>query len=93
MPGSFQGETLIGWRADSRAVFVYRMGEVPARIQAVDIESGARTLLRELLPSDPAGVWRVHPVRITPDERGYAYSFDRTFSRLYLVDGLGAGAK
>jgi len=88
VPGSFADEALIGWRADSRAVFVHRVDAVPARVEDVDIDSGARTLVRELMPADPAGVWRIHSVRVTPDERAYAYSFDRAFSRLYVVDGL-----
>ena len=54
----------------------------------VNVKTGKRTLFTQLLLSDSAGVQRVVPIRIAPDERSYAYSYTRTISTLYLIDGL-----
>ena len=37
---------------------------------------------------DPAGIWLISPVVVTPDEKSYAYSFTRSLADLYVVDGL-----
>ena len=41
----------------------------------------------ELTPSDPAGVASIGQVRLTPDGKSCVYSFKRTLSELYLVEG------
>ena len=38
-------------------------------------------------PSDPAGVASIGQVRLTPDGKSCVYSFKRTLSELYLVEG------
>jgi hypothetical protein len=40
------------------------------------------------MPSDPAGVERIGPIRMTPDGKTYVYGYHRTLADLYLVDGL-----
>jgi hypothetical protein len=40
------------------------------------------------MPFDTAGVVSITPPKITPDGRSYAYSYIRTLSDLYLVEGL-----
>jgi hypothetical protein len=40
------------------------------------------------MPYDPAGVIRISPVVLTPDLKANAYSYRRTLSSLYLVEGL-----
>lgn len=44
--------------------------------------------MRTLAPNDSAGVTAIVNVRITPDGKSYAYSFDRELSDLFLVDGV-----
>jgi hypothetical protein len=39
------------------------------------------------MPADAAGVPEVRPLP-TPNGDGYVYSYDRTLSELYLLDGL-----
>ena len=51
-------------------------------------ETGDRTLWKTLAPSDPAGVPSINAVSLSSDGRFYAYSFDRTLSDLYLVEGV-----
>jgi eukaryotic-like serine/threonine-protein kinase len=80
-------DTPLIWRDDGRVLFV-RQGRLPARIYALDVETGQRTLVREIAPRDPLGVGDVYDIRLTPDGKAYAYVFIRTISSLYQVTGL-----
>ncbi len=75
------------WAADGKSFFVFRMGEIPARVQRIDVESGRATLWKELAPPDTAGV-AVRAVVMTPDERSYAYSCQHYQSALYVVKNV-----
>jgi Tol biopolymer transport system component len=75
------------WRGDGRVLFV-RQGQLPARIFALDVETGQRTLVREIAPRDPLGVDAVVDVRLTPDGKSYAYVYIRSIFSLYQVTGL-----
>jgi RNA polymerase sigma factor (TIGR02999 family) len=81
-------EQPIRWSADGRALFVFRPGELPARVHRVDVETGKRELWRELMPPDPAGVDGVAWLKMTPDASLYAYGYIRVLNDLYLVEGL-----
>jgi Tol biopolymer transport system component len=86
--GRFEDDVLIGWSSDGRSLYSYRVGDLPGRIYRIDIKTGARTVWKELMPADPAGVWRIHPVRVTPDGRSYAYTYNRWLDDLYVYEGL-----
>ncbi len=88
VPGDFEGHMLIGWTSDGRALYSYRMADLPGRIYRLDLATGELKVHRELLPADPAGIWRIHPVRITPDGSSYAYTYNRRVGDLYVFDGL-----
>ena len=88
VPGVQTGELSAGWSGDSRALFVYRYVDLPARIRRIDLASGKGTMVGEVLPSDPGGVEGIGPVTITPDGSHFAYSYMRTLSQLFLVRGL-----
>ena len=77
----------IQWAADGRGFFVFRLGEIPARVERVDVETGRRTLWKELAPPDTAGV-AVRGVTMTPDGKSYAYSCQQYLTTLYLVENL-----
>lgn len=81
-------DTPIQWSGDGRYIYVYRAGEIPAKVYRTDIETGGKQFLKELMPSDPVGVWAVGPILLTPDGRAYAYNYFRSLSDLSLVDGL-----
>jgi dipeptidyl aminopeptidase/acylaminoacyl peptidase len=78
------------WDGDRRYMFVRELGNagVGAPIFRVDVKTGARTLWNTLAPSDPAGVKLISFVSLSSDGQSYAFSFDRTLSDLYLVEGL-----
>lgn len=87
-PGLAPNEVPIQWSPDGRRLYAYRHGELPAPVFSVDVVSGRREPLRELIPRDPAGVMDVATVRITPDGKSYVYSYNQLLSVLYLVEGL-----
>lgn len=86
--GIEKGEVPTGWTADGRSFYVFRRGELPAKVFRVDIATGRRVLWKELMPSDVTGVVGVGNFVITPDGRSYAYSYSRNLSDLYVVDGV-----
>ena len=45
----------MGWSRDSRAVYVQQGFEVPARIERVDLASGARTVVQQVAPVGEVG--------------------------------------
>jgi Tol biopolymer transport system component/predicted Ser/Thr protein kinase len=83
-----QGDTAVGWSADGRSIFIYRAGELPAKVYRLDLGTGQKTLWKQLMPADDAGVTDIGPILITPDAKTYVYEYGRTLSDLYLVDGL-----
>jgi eukaryotic-like serine/threonine-protein kinase len=86
--GMQPGEVPVEWTADGRALYIYRGGELPAKLYRLEIESGNRTLWKQLMPPDPAGVEFIGPVLPTPDGKSYVYGYRRLLSDLYLVEGL-----
>jgi tRNA A-37 threonylcarbamoyl transferase component Bud32/WD40 repeat protein len=88
VPGAFSGHMLIGWTSDGRALHSNRLTDLPGRIYRLDLATGEAKVLREMLPADPAGIWRIHPIRITPDGSSYAYTYTRRVGALYVFDGL-----
>ncbi|HEY7574508.1 MAG TPA: protein kinase, partial [Thermoanaerobaculia bacterium] len=73
---------------DGRSLYLWRRGEVPARVTRLDLSNGKREVWKDLIPADPAGVERISNVLVTPDGKGYAYCFARLLSDLFVVEGL-----
>jgi Tol biopolymer transport system component len=88
VPGLQQGETSLGWTADSRSIFIMRQSAMPGVVEVVDVASGARRPWKEFMPPDPTGIELVGPAVITPDEKTYVYSTRRVLSDLYLATGM-----
>jgi Tol biopolymer transport system component len=88
VPGIEVGEQPIQWSADAKAIYFFRPGDLPAKVYRLDLSTGNRTLWKELMPSDSAGVSRLGPIVITPDGKSCLYGYHRVLSDLYLVEGL-----
>jgi dipeptidyl aminopeptidase/acylaminoacyl peptidase len=86
--GLLPGEVPVAWTDDGRSLYVYKGGELPAKVYRLEVASGNRTLWKQLMPPDPAGVEFVGPVLPTPDGKSYVYGYRRLLSDLYLVEGL-----
>src|SRR6516225_3545341 len=88
IPGFSPGDEPIRWSDDSDPLFVSPSGEMPAGIYRLNVTTGERTLLKQLMPSDPAGVENIGPILITPDGKTCVYGYHRALSDLYSVEGL-----
>jgi len=86
--GINQGEQPITWSGDGQSLYIYQPGELPARVYRLDLKSGKRTLWKELMPSDPAGVENIGPIYMTPDAKSCVFGYHRMLADLYLVEGL-----
>jgi len=82
------GEQPVAWSLDGRSLYIYRPGELPAKIYRLDLATSQKTFLRQLMPSDAAGVETIGPILLTPNAKTCVYGYHRTLSDLYLVDGL-----
>jgi hypothetical protein len=61
---------------------------MPAHVFVLDVATGRRTLWKDILPPDPAGILGLWPILITPDGKSYAYSYRRILGDLYLAEGF-----
>jgi hypothetical protein len=61
---------------------------MPARVERIDVVSGATHPWKEPRPADPAGVFAITSVVVTPDGRSYAYTFSSALGSLYLAEGV-----
>jgi serine/threonine protein kinase len=86
--GVEKGEIPIRWSADGAAIYVYRPTALPAQVWRIDLAAGRRELWKEFRPIDPAGVYRIAPVCMTPDASAYAYNALRNLSDLYVAENL-----
>jgi dipeptidyl aminopeptidase/acylaminoacyl peptidase len=88
IPGLNPGEQPITFSSDSRSLYVYQPGELPALVNRLDLQSGQRSLWKQLMPSDPAGVETIGPILMTPDGKTCVFGYHRMLADLYLVEGL-----
>ena len=86
--GVGDGEDVVGWSTDGRAVFTMAGHVVPVRVDRVELASGRRTIVLELSPADLKGVVSIPEVALAHDGAVYAYSYQQTRSELYLVKGF-----
>ncbi len=88
VPSVLPGEGPTGWSADSRSLYVMERGHVPANVFRIDLSTGQRSLWKSLEPADAAGIDAIGRVLLSADSKSYVYSYVRTLSDLYLVEGL-----
>jgi Tol biopolymer transport system component len=88
VPGWLPQDFWITWSADGRSAYVYHDEKTSAPVYKLDLATGKRDLVTTLAPSDPAGVTAVVNVRMTPDGKSYAYSYDLELSDLFIVENV-----
>lgn len=86
--GMEPGDLPIIWNQDGRSIYLYRTGEVPAKVYQLDLATGKKTVRKEIAPIDTTGVSTIGPIQMTPDGKTYVYGLHRTLGDLYLVEGL-----
>ena len=85
--GLLAGDRVVGWSRDSRAVFVQHGYDVPARVERVELSSGLRSTVREIVP-EGVGALAILLVSDWVDEgRWYAYNYTTVPSTLFVVTG------
>ena len=80
-------DRVVAFEPDGKSLLVYKRG-VPARVFQVSLETSRRELIKEVSPSDIAGVQSVSTVHLSADRKSYAYTYYRVLSDLWVVDGL-----
>jgi WD40 repeat protein/predicted Ser/Thr protein kinase len=88
VPGVEKDELPAAWSSDGRSLFVFLKGEVPARLTLVDLSTGQRKPWKTVAPPDSAGIDAIGGIMMALDGKAYIYSYVRTLSDLYLVEGL-----
>jgi serine/threonine protein kinase len=88
VPGIQVGEYVLMWSPDGHFFLIQNVAGLPGVITRVDFPSGKRTLWKQIVPADAAGVDTVQRTFFTPDMKSYVYSYNRVLSDLYLIEGL-----
>ncbi len=87
VPGLTTDDRLIRWSADGLSVYVYRVADMPFRFERLDLATGRRVVIGEVAPADRAGVIYSKGAALSDDTKSYAYSYERTTSQLFVVEG------
>jgi DNA-binding winged helix-turn-helix (wHTH) protein/WD40 repeat protein len=88
VPGLQEGERILAWTSDGKAVYVGGIAETESVISLVDLATGKRRSFPTVGPLDKAGLTYVSPPTFTPDGKYYAYSYNRQISELFVADGI-----
>jgi eukaryotic-like serine/threonine-protein kinase len=88
LTGIEPGEAIDQFSGDGKSFFVHNLAGLPSAITRVDLATGKRTLWKQSMPADAAGVDSIGGIAITPDEKSYVYTYTRQLSDLYEVEGI-----
>jgi serine/threonine protein kinase/Tol biopolymer transport system component len=78
----------MGWSSDGRSAFVFQDKKTLALAFQLDLVSGSRRLVGKAAPQDASGLTSVSPLIVTPDGRSYAFTYTRSLSDLFVVQGV-----
>jgi eukaryotic-like serine/threonine-protein kinase len=88
LQGLEENEGWVNWSEDGRSAYIRDLGKVPTRVFRLDLSTGKKQPFIDLAPGDPLGMSSIRSVRVTPDGKSYAYTYERALSELYLVEGV-----
>jgi eukaryotic-like serine/threonine-protein kinase len=88
LPGGRIDDRPLNWSTDGNWLFVRRGSDMVALIDRLEVATGRRSLWKEVRSTEPAGLFGIDTVRITPDGSSYAYTFESGLGTLYVVEGL-----
>jgi len=80
-------EEAIRWSRDGRSLLVFAGRNVLPRIERFDMNTGRRTIVKKLADGRTS-VTSAGNLEISSNERSNAYTFDRSVSVLYSIEGL-----
>ena len=83
-------DDLIQWSSDGRYLYVRSPGGSSLEFFRVNLATGRREPWNSTGAADPVGLIGIQSaaVHMTPDGKSYAYSYWKTLTELYLVEGL-----
>ncbi len=87
VPALQDGDRKIAWSRDSKSVFIQRGTEVPARVERIDLATGARTVVRELAPEGFRLISMLSVTDWVDDGRYFVYNYTTLPSTLFVVSG------
>ena len=87
IPGLGSSDTVVAFSDDGRALIVRQGSKVPARLDRIDLSTGARTLFREFAPADTTGLARIafSDTPMKADASQYAYAYVKRLSTLFFA--------
>lgn len=87
VPGDTGTWSVVGWIGSG--ILVSQRPEEGGVVFSVDPRTGRRASWADIQPQDPAGIMSLDlgTLVVTPDGRGYGYTWHRAVSDLYLVEG------
>jgi eukaryotic-like serine/threonine-protein kinase len=88
VPGMTPDDIWGNWASDGKSAYVYQNMKVYDLVFRLDLANGERQQIMEVAPQDTAGVTGLVPLRITPDGKSYAYTYNRSLSNLFIADGV-----
>jgi eukaryotic-like serine/threonine-protein kinase len=88
VPGMTMEDIWANWASDGKSVYVYQNMKVYDLVFRLNLATGERQQILQVAPQDTAGVNSLVPLRITPDGKAYAYTYNRGLSNLLIADGL-----
>jgi WD40 repeat protein len=86
IPNIIPGEVTIRWSDEPQWLFVANPTQIPTKVYRLNIVTGQKELWMSLSPQDRTGLHSTSSLRLTPDGKSYAYSYERFLSDLYLMD-------
>jgi hypothetical protein len=89
VPGDTGTWSVVGWIESG--ILISERPEEGGSVFSLDPATGRRAPWADIQPRDPAGIMSLDlsTLVVTPDGRGYGYSWHRAMSDLYLVEGWG----
>lgn len=78
----------VAWDRENRVFFRDRSKMIPEVLWRVDVASGHRERVAEILPRDRSGVLGLSRLTVAQSGEAWAYSLMRRLSDLYVVSGL-----
>ncbi len=87
VPGTASDDEALAWARDGTSILVSHPSDIPLRIERLDLSTGRRELVRTIGPTDLGGVLSVMAPAMSADEKSYTYTYSKTISQLFLVEG------
>jgi eukaryotic-like serine/threonine-protein kinase len=88
VPGMTPEDIWANWTSDGKSAYVYQNRTIYDLVFRIDLATGERQQIMQVAPQDTAGVNGLVPLRITPDGKAYAYTYNRALSNLFIADGV-----